>query len=289
MLVVNKIDRLPKISITSILEVCDSNIAIGYVNENDIADIPQSPRITYINLKAEFENLEIERLSKKYISFDNDSFFKLVRLKWVLFKEVFENFKFDFLVYSDLDVIWLKNPMLEFADSFVAYPNTLAFVQDFTTEPSSPNLCMGIFVLKNHLSSLNLIEDCKILHLEMAKKSSRIGDDDVITSYYKISNGITIRLLPQVSFPVGNLLKAFTKKEVFPGLRPKSPYIFHANFVVGNHKKIIILSLFMSFFNKRLIGVNYFMHIFFKMQILLKIILNSFKFYIKQLFRYKNE
>jgi len=289
MLVVNKIDRLPKISTTSILEVCDSNIAIGYVNENDIADIPKSPRITYINLMAEFKDLEIEHLSKKYISFDNDSFFKIVRLKWVLFKKVFENFEFDFLVYSDLDVIWLKNPMLEFANSFEAFPSTLAFVQDFTTEPSSPNLCMGIFALRRHLSSLNLIEDCKIIHLEMAKKSPRIGDDDVITSYYKISNGITIRLLPQISFPVGNLLKAYTKKEVFPGLRPKSPYIFHANFVVGNLKKIMILDIFMGFFNKRLAGVNYFMHIFFKLQILLKFLLNDLKFSIKYLLRKKNE
>ena len=102
--------------------------------------------------KSFTEDLEIEDLPNKYVSFDSDSFFKLVRLKWVLFEKVFENFEFDFLVYSDLDVIWLKNPIEEFAKSFTAYPDTLALVQDFTTKPSSPNLCMGIFVLKNHSS-----------------------------------------------------------------------------------------------------------------------------------------
>jgi hypothetical protein len=288
MLVVNKIDRLPAISADSILNVCDSNIVIGYVNVNDIADIPQNSRITYINLKAEFEDLEIEDLPNKYVSFDSDSFFKLVRLKWVLFEKVFENFEFDFLVYSDLDVIWLKNPIEEFAKSFTAYPDTLALVQDFTTKPSSPNLCMGIFVLKNHSSSLRLVEDCKILHLEMAKKSPRIGDDDVITSYYKRLNGITIRLLPQISFPVGNLLKAFTKRDVFPGLKPESPYIFHANFVVGNLKKIMVLDLFMNSFKKRPLGINHFMHIYFKILIFLKFRSNGIKFYLKRVIRYKN-
>ena len=289
MLVVNKIDRLPLISITNILRTCDSQIVVGYVDHKDISDIPQNPRITFLNLRLDFEDLKVENLSKKYISFDNDVFFTLVKLKWVLLEEIFKKFHFDFLVYSDLDVLWVKNPIDEFSKLFAAYPDTLALVQDFTTDPSSPSLCMGIFVLRNHVSSLKLVKDCKILHSEMAKKSTRIGDDDVITSYYKVSKGVNIRLLPQVSFPVGNLLKAFAKRDVFPGLKPITPYIFHANFVVGNIKKIMVLDLFMSFFNKRIIGVSYFEHIYFKSQIFLKFRLNRIRYLVKWLLKKNNE
>jgi hypothetical protein len=289
MLVVNKIDRLPLISITSILRTCDSQIVVGYIDHKDVSDIPQNPRITLINLGPDSVDLNLKNLSDKYISFDNDLFFKLVELKWVLFKKVLENFHFDFFVYSDLDVLWVKSPIEEFSKLFAAYPDTLALVQDFTTDPSSPNLCMGIFVLRKHISSLKLVEDCKILHLEMAKKSARVGDDDVITSYYKISKGVNIRLLPQVSFPVGNLLKAFAKRDVFPGLKPVTPYIFHANFVVGNLKKIMVLDLFMSFFNKRIITVNYFEHIYFKSQIFLKFRLNWIRHLVRSLLKKNNE
>lgn len=289
MLVVNKIDRLPLISTTNILRTCDSQIVVGYVDDKDISDIPQNSRITFINLKSDFDDLEVRNLTNNYISFDDDLFFKLVELKWVLFKKILENFYFDFLVYSDIDVLWVKNPIEEFSKSFTAYPDTLALVQDFTTDPSSPNLCMGIFVLRNDAASLKLVEDCKILHSEMAKKSTRIGDDDVITSYYKITNGVNIRLLPQISFPVGNLLKAFAKKDVFPGLKPSTPYIFHANFVVGNLKKIMVLDLFMSFLKKRIIGVNFFEHIYFKLLIFLKFRFNRIRSLAKMLLEKKHE
>jgi hypothetical protein len=65
MLVVNKIDRLPLISITNILRTCDSQIVVGYIDRKDIGDIPQNPRITFIDLGPDFKDLNFKNLSKK--------------------------------------------------------------------------------------------------------------------------------------------------------------------------------------------------------------------------------
>ena len=72
----------------------------------------------------------------------------------------------------------------------------------------------------------------------------RTGDDDVVTRYY-VSNDQPqiIQLLPQSTFPVGNQLTLFNKKVAFPGLTPFKPYIYHANFVVGAKKTLLIATI----------------------------------------------
>lgn len=270
-LIVNKIEILPTVCVQSILEVTSNNIIIGYVDKADIGSLPEDPRIAYLDLKDEYNELVINANGNNYISFENPEFFKLVKLKWKLFEKIFLNFECSFLVYTDIDVIWVKNPIVELEEAFERNLDIIAYVQDYTTQLSVPRLCMGFFAIKNCRESQNLITDCKNLHTEMARQNIRIGDDDVITKYYSNYGGKFIGLLPQTSFPVGNLLKAFSKRDVFPGLRLDVPYIFHANFVVGNFKKVMILDLFSSFFGKRLSGISPLKHIFFRVIVVLKL------------------
>ena len=276
-LIVNKIEILPTVCIQSILEVTSNNIIIGYVDKADIGSLPEDPRIAYLDLKDEYNELVINANGNNYISFENPEFFKLVKLKWKLFEKIFLNFECSFLVYTDIDVIWVKNPIVELQGAFERNLDIIAYVQDYTTQLSVPRLCMGFFAIKNCPESHNLIINCKNLHTEMSRQNTRTGDDDVITAYYEKYGNKFIGLLPQTSFPVGNLLKAFSKRNVFPGLRLDVPYIFHANFVVGNFKKILILDLFSSFIGKRLLGINVVTHVYFRYLVFLKLRYNFLK------------
>ena len=276
-LIVNNIDILPTVCIQSILEVTSNNIIIGYVDKTDIVSLPEDPRITYLDLKDEYNKLVVNSNGNDYISFENPEFFKLVKLKWKLFEKIFSSFECSFLVYTDIDVIWVKNPIVELQGAFERNLDIIAYVQDYTTQLSVPRLCMGFFAIKNCPESHNLIINCKNLHTEMSRQNTRTGDDDVITAYYEKYGNKFIGLLPQTSFPVGNLLKAFSKRNVFPGLRLDVPYIFHANFVVGNFKKILILDLFSSFIGKRLLGINVVTHVYFRYLVFLKLRYNFLK------------
>jgi hypothetical protein len=270
-LIVNKIEILPTACIHSILEVTSNNIVIGYVNKDDVRSLPEDPRITYLDLKFEYSELVVDANSHNYISFENPEFFKLVKLKWKLFEKILSNFECSFLVYTDIDVLWVKNPISELEGAFERNLDIIAYVQDYTTQLSVPRLCMGFFAIKNCLESQNFIKVCKNLHTEMARQNIYVGDDDVITEYYSHHESKLIGLLPQTSFPVGNLLKAFSKRDVFPGLRLDAPYIFHANFVIGNFKKILILNLFSSFIGKKLLGINVLTHVYFRYLVFLKL------------------
>jgi len=90
----------------------------------------------------------------------------------------------------------------------------------------------------------SLVNDASDLHAQMLKTNPRSGDDDVMTAIYRKDNfPVEIQLLPQTTFPVGNLLNLFSKRDQFPGLQPFPPYIFHANFVVGLKKKLLLTSI----------------------------------------------
>jgi hypothetical protein len=143
-----------------------------------------------------------------------------------------------------VDIFWFRDASSAIAELFREMKQIDILVQDFTSEPAKPRLCMGIFVFRNSGRSRELIKECRLIHALLLKDAPHTGDNDVITNYYKEHHQPNfIRLLPQATFPVGNLLNLFTKKMLFPRLRPSVPYIFHSNFVVGNHKKLLLTLL----------------------------------------------
>ena len=182
--------------------------------------------------------------SSGYISFDQNFFFQLVQLKWDLFQLVFSETDADFLVYLDLDVVVLKDLITEFERTFNSSPNVEVLVQDFTHLPSVPRLCMGIFAVKRGSFSNLLFQKCSVIHSETLTTKPRFGDDDVITQVYAdLEFKNSIFLLPQHSFPVGNLINLFLPFSPLRGLRPERPFVFHSNFVVGFEKKHLLLEM----------------------------------------------
>ena len=246
-LIVNQIEDLPKLAIQSALEKTDAPIFIGYLNMEDLREIPKDPRISFIDLNGSAIELGLEVESTKYVSFDNNSFFSLVQLKWKLFQQILESDQVDYLVYIDLDVVIVKNFLKEFDRVYSANSKVEVLVQHFTYSPAEPRLCMGIFAIRRSAFSENLISECSLSHFNGLLSNPRLGDDDVITDFYlHLENKSQFLLLPQQSFPVGNLINLFLPFGALRGLRPELPFIFHANFVVGNSKKVLLLHILLS-------------------------------------------
>lgn len=127
-LVINRIRELPAISISSALERTSADIKVGYVNQEDIQSLPQSPRIECLDLTRMSAKTEdsIKQSTGSYVSFDQDDFFELVRMKWRLFTEILN--EYDAILYSDVDVIWLQDVHSVIAESFAESPETDVFV-----------------------------------------------------------------------------------------------------------------------------------------------------------------
>lgn len=240
-LVINQIQDLPELAINSVLQNSDSQIFIGTVRDQNRNSLPTNSRIAFIDLGPEASSLGIQIGDGAYQSFEKDDFFSLVQLKWVLFEKVSRLSESEFLIYNDVDVFWLRPLLPDLLGAFRETPSIQMMIQHFTWIPGNPQLCMGFVVFRKGLFLRDLIKEASGLHAKLLETNPRTGDDDVITELYRIRNfPAEIQLLPQTTFPVGNLLNLFSKRDEFPGLKPFSPYIFHANFVVGLPKKLMI-------------------------------------------------
>lgn len=250
-LVINQIPELPKAAIQSVLEHSDSDICVGYLNEQDIAGLDFSDRVSFQKLVA----LPNQVLNGKYRDFSENLFYQIVRLKWQLIETLLVS-QYELVLYSDLDVIWLRNPIAPIQDALHSNSDVSLLIQSFTSDPSQPKLCMGFVAFRNCDVSRQIVAKCKNLHAEMILLSPQLGDDDVVTKYF-VESGFNsqIQLLPQSTFPVGSLLNLYITKPRFPGLSSPEPYIFHLNYVVGLQNKRIMLRLLKRRFKLR-IGIR---------------------------------
>ena len=256
-LVINRIESLPTLAINSVLTNSDSPIFIGTVRAIDRENLPADNRINYVDLSEDAVRLGIPITKGEYESFEKDEFFSLVQLKWALFKKVSEISKCEIMVYNDIDVFWLRPLLPALTDAFSISTKAQVMIQHFSWIPGQPQLCMGFVAFRLGSYFDKLIERAAELHAQMLKTNPRSGDDDVMTKLYTSEQfPQEIQLLPQTTFPVGNLLNLYSKRDEFPGLRPFDPFIFHSNFVVGLRKKILITKVAYSQHGLKFSGIN---------------------------------
>jgi hypothetical protein len=135
----------------------------------------------------------------------------------------------------------------EIQNSFDQMKFSNIFIQNFTSSPISPKLCMGFAGFRKTESVKDFLKRASQVHSSELEINSRFGDDDVMTKLY-IEDGLPIstQQLPQSTFPVGNLLNLYSSKHIFPGLTPPQPFVFHSNYVVGLRNKRLMSRLFLK-------------------------------------------
>jgi hypothetical protein len=238
-LVINEIEELPELAVRSALSESSMDIYIGYTQESDIKSLLISDRVHAVDLSARSTQVPT---GAQYMDFSTTEFYKIVQLKWALFETLLP--RFDFLIYSDIDVIWLRDAGLYVSKTFELNPELDFLVQGFTEEIGKEKLCMGFAAMRNHTRTLDFIKGCQSAHKDEYVLNNFIGDDDIVTSqYHSLSKPAWFRELPQMYFPVGRMLNLYGTEPIFPGLAAPAPYIFHLNYVVGLTNKRLMLRL----------------------------------------------
>lgn len=243
-LLVNDVSPMSGIAVRSILAHSNATIYVGYSRKSDLLDLPNDSRLVFINLNeisADFSNMpKID----PYSDYSTEEFYKIVKFKWVLFRQIFEITELAFLLYVDLDVLWFSDILDYTEKSFARFKSKDIIIQDASDKLFEPALCMGVFAMRRSHFTFSLIEDCAKLHEERLIENSRIGDDSIITEYFEMrSNSEKFLLFPQKTFPVGNMVSTFKNFSIFPGLQSPKPLLFHANYVVGIRKKVLLMFL----------------------------------------------
>lgn len=245
LLIINEIREFPSITIRSILQNSNSNILVGYINSQDIKDLPENHRIQYIDLSTDLNGIRIEH-SEGYQGWDSHIFFQIIQLKWILLKKAFFLGN-ETVIYCDVDVIWLQDAEDFVRKASVTHPHTKMFIQSFTYFPDRPRLCMGFVYLINSPEVLSFIDEAEKRHKFEYLSNSKIGDDDIVTMLFEESDFPSwMRELPQSSFPVGNALNQYRSDSKMPGLFALRPIIFHATNVGGIRNKLLLVRIFLT-------------------------------------------
>jgi len=255
LLIVNRIEILPQVALESIFSNSSIPIVIGYVHESDLEGILSRPNLFFFKLSTEQVNVQADS-SLEYQDFSTDNFFELVKLKWLLFEKLL-GANFEHIIYSDLDVVWLTDLATELYSAHSERPDVQIYIQSFTSEPSTPRLCMGFISFMNSNVVANFFKEAESNHRTFSNESKHFGDDDAITMTYR-SQGFPPMLeeLPQSTFPVGSMLNLYSRKIMFPGLSTPTAKLFHANYVVGLNNKILLLRLFLGKRKSKSMGIK---------------------------------
>lgn len=242
-LVVNQMEKLPQISIESAINTTSGDICIGYLRKEDLPNLPSSSRIKYVQLDL----LGFESDSTQtYQSFSEDSFYQIVQYKWSLLNHVLQ-LDYQYVIYSDTDVFWNLDPIQEIETTFEGLSKVNIQIQSFTDSLNQPQLCMGFVAFRINVETRDFINLCKERHKSDALQMEKVGDDDVVTRLYiELGRPNWIIELPQTTFPVGRMLKLFALNSLYPGLACPTPYIFHANFVIGLKNKLLLIKIFID-------------------------------------------
>lgn len=240
-LVINKIEELPRVAIKSALKNSSLPVLVGYIAEEDIKSLRDLP-VDFVELK----DIETPIKNGGYSAFDQTDFYRIVMNKWQLLLQILP--KYDFLIYSDIDVLWIGDAAGEIRSIFHGSSDTDLVMQSLGSSEAAPNLCMGFVGIRNTKRSIDFIQVCKSEHKRLILTNPLFGDDDVATKVLKNLNyPHWLHRLSQLYFPVGNTIDLFTGKQSFPGMGAPKPFIFHLNYVVGLNNKRLMMRIISSF------------------------------------------
>jgi hypothetical protein len=178
--------------------------------------------------------------SNKYSNFGSESFIKLTVFKWFLIRESMRTHSdTDATLFSDLDVFWTRLPsQVYFENRSSSY---LALIQDDSPRHTAKeHFCTGVMYWKNSKESEKILLEL----FENQKKDIKLGklvpDEPTFNRWFKKSNR-----------PRG--IEPLFKNEVVIGHRFvdlcmrrnsfdfKDFSAFHANYVVGENRKALLL------------------------------------------------
>lgn len=182
--------------------------------------------------------LDSEQSSDSYSTFGESKFFRLMHLKWeIILQSIREENESDFVVFTDLDVVWKKRPMNPFRRNEYN-EETFAIQKDFSPK-GREFYCPGIMFWKRESASIGVLKDIQAFHRDLMKDGN-IPDDKALNMWLKDkANFSKMVALSEFDYIIGHripYLLAGTRN-----FRLERFTAFHANYVSGLERKIRIM------------------------------------------------
>ena len=230
----NVLQNLVDISLSG----CDVRILTAFRDEQELLDLVKKYKLP-IYVDAERALDEISGSKDATFIYGTPCFNQLMFQKVLFIRRNLHAYKH--LIYSDLDVAWLRNPVPHLNEVHKKY----AFA--FQSEAQSvcrKILCFGFLSIRSTIVSRYYIGILARNLKTSASSALYESDQEILNRLYQSSRYFhrAVYVLSESLFPNGLGYKLLAKDDEDTQLTQRlQPYIFHANFVVGLPKKRYLL------------------------------------------------
>ena len=229
----------------SILYGSTARVVVGYVDEEDIADITHHERVEFVDLSRHVAESRRADTHGEYRDYGTGAFSTAVVLKWKLFEHCLTQGDAEVVIYCDIDVVWLEDVAHDLAAAFRAAPAAQMLVQSQQINAAVQLPCMGFVALRGSARALEIVRECGRRNqqkLLAAAPDEHVSDERILQEFIPEAGPGEIQNLPQAAYPNGALANLYRRDPLMPGVTAPRPLIFHANFVIGVDAKIELLT-----------------------------------------------
>lgn len=177
----------------------------------------------------------------RYFDFGSAEFGRFTFYKWLAIKRALTA-GIQHVIYSDVDVVWRRNP--------VSTLRAIAGLYDvaMTTEGDPrfpPIFCTGLMSFRNSRFSHDLLEFMIRLHADVARSEPHLNDQELFNRVVAETPQMlgNIFPLPELVFANGLAAGLMTGSAAVAGIQTgrADPMVFHANWTIGieNKKKML--------------------------------------------------
>jgi hypothetical protein len=186
-----------------------------------------------LRLLDQLVEVKSEDMPPSYVEWDTPAFNRLTHYRMPALRAILA--EGHPIIYADIDVAWLRNPLPYLARVLAHYPWA------FQTESSPdfpPNFCLGFFAVSATPESFEIMD----LHIA-SSRADNAGRADQVIFYHAIEKNpqylLKIFPLPEGLFSPGLLYRSVGSNEEPPvPMAGKSmPFIFHGNWCIGLESK----------------------------------------------------
>jgi hypothetical protein len=162
------------------------------------------------------------------------------------------------LVFTDTDVVWLRDPLRELHAELSAQPEVDVLIQsdhdetnaaactrhedcarsawcDLAAGVCEAEVCGGFYLLRSTRPAVALLENLfDRMAWQRANVDARVGEQPALNVVLRRTTGLTYRILPRELYPNG---RAYFERQIWPSRR-RQPVIVHNNWIAGFGPKV---------------------------------------------------
>lgn len=216
-------------SIRSLRKSGYEGTVIAYTSIEDQKDIEKTCTAYDVDLKE--IALDSVSVPQAYHNIDSKEFAFVSWHKFKIIKDALSKHKL--VIFSDCDIVYFRDPTPFISKVAGAYP--MGGQSDcFDTFPQ--HICTGFLFFRREDTILQLLDYCFDIPASNLERGNFIGHDQQVFNGVFRSNSrfySSFYFLSEYHFPNGANYKNFSSATLEYSVAKSSPYLFHANYVVG--------------------------------------------------------